>query len=201
MLHNRFAVFFRMMLALVGLAALSAVSAAQTLVQVPMTSVAAGIPASTYNGTTAASAVCSTVIDTFGDGCPPTQATVGIGYGAASDSLGNLYIADYGALLIRVIYRADYPGNPLAAAIVAANPGHTFTPAIGNIYSIGGGPSAGSKSPYYCTGTSGQEGIDSSGDGCPAQYARIARATSLSAPSKDTRVCALFMFRAAPWLT
>ena len=174
MLHNRFAVCFRIALSLGGLSALSAGSAAQTLVQVPMTSVAAGIPATTYNGTTAASAVCSTVLDAYGDGCPPTQATVGIGYGAASDSLGNLYIADYGALLIRVIYRADYPGNPLAAAIVAANPGHTFTPAIGNIYSIGGGPSAGSKSPYYCTGTSGQEGIDSSGDGCPAQYARIA---------------------------
>jgi hypothetical protein len=174
MLHNRFAVCFRIALSFGGLLALSAIAAAQSLVQVPMTSVAAGIPATTYNGTTAASAVCSTVLDTYGDGCPPTQAAVSIDYGAASDSLGNLYIADYGALLIRVIYRADYPGNPLAAAIVAANPGHTFTPAIGNIYSIGGGPSAGSKSPYYCTGTSGQEGIDSSGDGCPAQYARIA---------------------------
>ena len=176
MLHNRFAGSFRMALALGGLVALSAVSAAQSLVQVPFTSVGAGIPASTYNGTTAANAICSSAItgDTYGDGCPPTQSILGIPYGAAADSLGNLYIADYGDLLIRVIYRADYPGNPIAAAILAANPGHTFTPAIGNIYTIGGGPSAGSKSPYYCTGTSGQQGIDSSGDGCPAQYARIA---------------------------
>ena len=169
MLRNRFPVYLRVVLSLSGLVSLSAVSAAQTLVQVPFTSVAAGIPASTFNGTTAATAVCSAAIDAYGDGCPPTQATLNVPYGAFTDSLGNIYIADSGDSQTRVIYRADYTGNPLAAAIVAANPGHSFTPTFGNIYTFGG-KTGGLSKPYYCTGSSGQEGYDSSGDGCPGQY-------------------------------
>jgi len=174
MLRNRFTVYLRVALSLSGLVSLSAVSASQSLVQVPFTSVAAGIPASTFNGATAVTTACSAAIDAYGDGCPPTQAYIGIPYGVSIDPLGNIYIADYGNLQIRVIYRADYPGNPLAAAILGANPGRSFTPTFGNIYTFGGNTGVSLSKPYYCTGTSGAEAIDSSGDGCPGQYNRIA---------------------------
>ncbi len=175
MMHNRFAAQLRKTLLIGSLAALPMVSAAQSLVQVPFASVEAGIPASMYNGTTAASPVCSTALDALGNGCPPTQATIDGSYGAAIDPVGNIYIADYRNSEIRVIYLGDYPGNTVAAALLASNPAKTFTPTFGNIYSLAGtgaGLTAHSGL-YYCTGTSGAQALDSSGDDCPGQYNEI----------------------------
>ena len=51
--------------------------------------------------------VCSAKTDSYGDGCPATQASFGIGsqggLGVGADSLGNIYISDTANLLIRKV--------------------------------------------------------------------------------------------------
>jgi len=55
----------------------------------------------TYAG--GATAVCSTAINTRGDGCPATQAILAAPSGLAADTLGSIYIADTGNNLIRAV--------------------------------------------------------------------------------------------------
>jgi sugar lactone lactonase YvrE len=165
---------------------------AQTAVQVPFASTIAGLAPG--SGATACSS--SNDIPTFsggtitgvhiGDGCVPTQATLSTAYMATSDSLGNIYIADYGHLALRVIYNG---GAALKAAIIAANPYWTNlspvpTVTVGRIYTIGGGSRTAAISKtgtgttmYYCNSNgSGTVSIDTSsvgGDGCPASQTYI----------------------------
>jgi sugar lactone lactonase YvrE len=145
----------------------------------PITSLYAGTPASTYNGSTIA-AVCSTsagALDTLGNGCPATQAHLIQPYGIAIDAYDNIYTADNNPTdkEIRVIYKG---GSALAAAIVAANPTKSFTPTAGRIYGFGYVETAAqtllpetlTTPGAFCTGTSGAVAVDTLGDGCPAQY-------------------------------
>jgi sugar lactone lactonase YvrE len=50
-----------------------------------------------------ASSVCSTALNTRGDGCPATQATFSAPAGLAADNLGILYVSDTGNNVIRAI--------------------------------------------------------------------------------------------------
>jgi len=122
-------------------------------------------------------AVCSASLPVFavsgtgakyGDGCPATQATLNAPVALATDTFGDVFIADQTYQLVRVVYN----GSPaLAAAITASNvqnPG--LVPVKGNIYTIAGGitatPTEGTK---YCSQAgSGVIGTDTSLDGCPA---------------------------------
>jgi len=141
------------------------------MVQTPIVSVYAGIPATTYNGSTLSGTICTGSLDTFGDGCPATQATLDIPRGVANDPQGNVFVTEQAAHQLRVVYQG---GSALAAALVAGNPGRTFTPTAGYIYSLGAGttgtPTLFSGAGVYCNGTSGAKTLDTSGDGCPAQY-------------------------------
>ncbi|HEY0308097.1 MAG TPA: Ig-like domain repeat protein [Acidobacteriaceae bacterium] len=161
-------------LAFALLLSLSLAAHAQSMVQIPFTSVAAGVPASTYNGIDSlpCNSTTSGYLDIHGDGCPATQATLLNPYGASVDAFNNIYIAEYGSYLIRVIYQG---GTALAAALVAANPSLHFTPTVGAIYPLGGATAKlkVSNGNYYCTGTGGTVALDAYGNGCPAQYAYI----------------------------
>ena len=104
----------------------------------------------------------------YGDGCPATQATLNVPVALATDSFGNVFIADQTFQLVRVVYNG---GSALATALATSNvqnPG--LVPVKGNIYTIAGGitatPTEGTK---YCNqaGT-GVIGTDVSLDGCPA---------------------------------
>ena len=50
-----------------------------------------------------ASTVCAAATDAFGDGCPGTQSTLNNARGMAVDGAGNVYIADGGNNLVRVV--------------------------------------------------------------------------------------------------
>ena len=135
------------------------------VVQVPFVATVAGTPSTT-------SSPACTAINSIGDGCPPTQAVM-TPYSTTVDNYGNIYIADYGNLAIRVVYEG---GSALAAAIIAANPTVTgLTPQPGYIYSLAGtpgltkNPSAGS----HCSGSSGPTAINSLGDGCPGTQSYV----------------------------
>jgi len=114
----------------------------------------------------------------YGDGCPSTQATLNDPYSVATDSLGNVYIADYNHFELRVIYNA---GSALAAAIVGANPWITnLTPKQGYMYLLAGGSreaslvKTGLPSAYYCNSAgTGPIALSSTGNGCPGGYAFI----------------------------
>jgi len=104
----------------------------------------------------------------YGDGCPATQATFNTPVALASDSFGNVFVADQTYQLVRVVYNG---GTALAAALTASNVQNSgLVPVKGNIYTIAGGitatPTEGTK---YCNqaGT-GVIGTDVSLDGCPA---------------------------------
>jgi len=143
-------------------------------VQVPFTSVGAGIAPTTYNGTTPASSVCSAAYDTFGDGCPPTQATLENNTGLTIDPSNNMYIAedDNGTTrgpTLRVVYRG---GSALAAALINANSGVAGFPSSltpGNIYGISARTST--LTSTFCNGVSGATRLDVEGDGCLANQA------------------------------
>jgi sugar lactone lactonase YvrE len=142
---------------------------APTVVPIPFGSAIAGLAI----GST--STLCSVDIPTYsavvhtGDSCLPTQASLLTPYNTAVDSLGNIYIGDYGHYELRVIYNG---GAAVAAAIIAANT-TAVTPQAGHIYAIAGGRTgaiskSGSPSAYYCNGGgSGTAALNSAGDGCP----------------------------------
>jgi sugar lactone lactonase YvrE len=141
------------------------------MVQDPIVTVYAGIPAATYNGTTPQASVCTSAFNTFGDGCPATQATLVSTRGMFNDLQGNVFLSDTSAHEVRVVYKS---GTALAAALVAANPGQTFTPTAGNIYGLG---AATTGTPVLftvgaaCGGATSAKALDTVGDGCPAGYA------------------------------
>jgi len=150
---------------------------AQTVLPVPFVSNIAGIAPG------GSSTACSSSVDIptfafspgpvhYGDGCVPNQATLLTPYSTTIDSLGNIYIADYGHFAMRVIYNG---GAALSAAIVAANPFVTnLVPQVGRIYTIAGGSrtgtiaKTGSPTAYYCNSAgTGPFGLDSNGSNCP----------------------------------
>jgi sugar lactone lactonase YvrE len=101
----------------------------------------------------------------YGDGCPAAQATLNTPVAAATDSFGNVFIADQSDDLIRVVYNG---GKALTAALIAANPQITgFSPQPGNIYTIAGGAASLPASTYCNQAGSGTKGTDSVLDGCP----------------------------------
>jgi hypothetical protein len=125
-------------------------------------------------------------------GCAASTAGLDAPQGAAVDSYGNVYIADYSDKLVRVIYSG---GSALASAIVAANSGFTVTgqtPAptlplvVGDIYTLAGlggtltaltAVSTDGTGKFACgnNAVSGQpDALNSLGDGCPAASAVVA---------------------------
>jgi hypothetical protein len=86
-----------------GMLLSSTLTKAQTasLLQLPSVSVAAGIPAP-LNQT-----VCSTALDIYGNGCPPTAALLSAPVSTAIDGYGNIYIADSTNKELRVIYKGN----------------------------------------------------------------------------------------------
>lgn len=138
---------------------------AQAVYPLPYASVAVGLAP----GTTAA--ICSGALDSLGDGCPGTQASMasaGI-QGAWTDSHGNVYFGDYSDYRLRVLYR----GGTATAAVIAANNPTITTPQVGYVYSIGGGTAATITSAYCNGGSSGATSLDLGGSGCPAYEAYV----------------------------
>lgn len=145
---------------------------APAIVQLPFGSPVAGLAPG--SGATQ----CSSSVDIptikgnhYGDGCLATQAVLYAPASTAVDTFGNIYIADYSDLLLRVVYEG---GAQVAAAIIAANPSASgLVPQVGHIYTLAGGwtgaiTQTGSPKKYYCNGNStGTIGLDSDGDGCP----------------------------------
>ena len=144
--------------------AVAATSGAQTVVQVPFAAVGAGLAP----GTTAA--VCSTELDSVGDGCPASQASMSTALQAVwTDNNGNIYIGDYNNYRLRVIYHG---GAALAAVLAANNPTMSGPPQAGYVYSIGGAATS-VFTGTYCNGVSGTKYTDTTGSGCPAYEAFI----------------------------
>lgn len=163
-----------LLLASLGAAFALAASAAhtQTALPIPVATVYSGEPSTTtYNSTTAGGSVCSGALNTYGDGCPATQAWLGYPIGMHRDTAGNIFTADFYDGEFRVIYQS---GTALATAIVAANPQYSsFTPTAGNIYGFGRRTSkiTAVSGVYYCSGTSGTAALDAYGSSCPATEA------------------------------
>ena len=159
-------------------AAATTVAQVPALVPVPFGQVFAGLAPGVTSATQCSSSVdypTATGVH-LGDGCLPTQAILNTPYSATVDSLGNVYIGDYGDYTVRVVYQG---GTALAAAIVAANPTNPgLVPTPGHIYTLAGSRTAalsstGSPKAYYCNGVSGQAAITSNGDNCPATESYI----------------------------
>jgi len=119
---------------------------------------ASSIPVYAYTGTG----------KTFGDGCPATQSVINVPVAVATDSYGNVFIADQNDDLVRVVYNG---GTALANAIIAANVQTTgLVLQKGYIYTIAGGVPANGPiqtKPYCNQGGSGILGSDTELDGCP----------------------------------
>jgi sugar lactone lactonase YvrE len=132
-----------------GMLLSSTLTKAQTasLLQLPSVSVAAGIPAP-LNQT-----VCSTALDIYGNGCPPTAALLSAPVSTAIDGYGNIYIADSTNKELRVIYK----GNPTLAAAIAASDGISATAVVpGYIYNLVGG---GTLTGTSAAGTAGAKAL------------------------------------------
>jgi sugar lactone lactonase YvrE len=153
-------------LGVAALLALAAPSAQAQSVPVPFANTlagggivcASGIPVYAYTGTGTK----------YGDGCPATQSVINTPVAVATDSYGNVFIADQNDDLVRVVYNG---GTALANAIVAANVQATaLVPQKGYIYTIAGGVTAepSSTATYYCneSGT-GPTALNRQLDGCP----------------------------------
>lgn len=98
---------------------------------------------------------CSSATDSFGDGCPATQAPLNGPYGLAVDAQGNVYLDDSGNYLLRVVYAGgSIPGLPAS-------------PVVGNVYLLAG------------TGKTG-----STGDGGSASKALIGTSHGLTVDAK-----------------
>lgn len=180
----------KMMTAMTGLclaaAAITLATAsgvAQNVVPVPIVTNLVGIAP----GGSVAACGTTTDIPTFaanpgpfhvGDGCPGTQATLFTPYSATVDSLGNIYISDYGHFSLRVLYNG---GAALSAAIVAANPNVAgLVPQPGKVYELAGGSrqgnitQTGNPLKYYCSGQgAGPIASNNTGLGCPGTEAEV----------------------------
>ncbi|HEY0307755.1 MAG TPA: hypothetical protein VGB94_06305, partial [Acidobacteriaceae bacterium] len=183
MKHNRS--FSWKQIAFAGMVTLASGSVATTVQaqvqQLTIPTIVGGITPSSGGTVCAASLAAFSSGGLYGDGCPATQASFLTPYAATVDSLGNIYIGDYGHYQVRVIYKG---GAALAAAIIAANPtltGLTVTP--GNIYTLAGGrtgamatsaPTGSTTKALYCNGAgTGPIANSSNGDNCPAGEAYI----------------------------
>jgi len=152
-------------------------SAALAVVFAPLNANAQSVPVPFAGLLAGGGPVCSASLSVFavsgtgakyGDGCPATQATLNVPVAVATDSLGNVFIADQTYMLVRVVYNG---GTALAAAITASNVQNAgLVPVKGNIYTIAGGiTSTPSESTHYCNQAgSGIIGTDTELDGCPA---------------------------------
>jgi len=165
------------------------------MVEVPYVSSAAGyissgavsetLPTSCTNLPTNVSTTGGT---NLGDGCPANSIVLepsgGAGpYGTAVDKWGNVYFSEIdntstGWGEVRVIYAGattvNGVANPAAAMIESANVTHAgLVPEAGYVYTVGGGYQAALASPYYCNRTSGAEGKNNGGSGCPATESYI----------------------------
>jgi sugar lactone lactonase YvrE len=153
-----------------------------SIVQIPFGKTIAGIaPGGSSTACSASSDIPQFTGMHLGDGCLATQATLNGPYSATVDSLGNVYIGDYNAYSVRVVYQG---GAALAAAIIAANPQATnLVPQAGHIYTLAGSrtatittttPTGGGSKQYFCNGAgSGPIGLSSNGDGCPGGEAYL----------------------------
>ncbi len=142
------------------------VAAHAQVVPLPFASDVAGLAPGT------SAAVCSTALNSIGDGCPAAQASIPLNKLSASwtDRYGNIYFVDYdGSYEVRVIYEG---GQPLATLIKANNPTVT-QPQVGSVYAIAGSTSrtAAFASGAYCNGSTGTVMLDTAGDGCPGYQA------------------------------
>lgn len=166
---------------------------APAVVPVPINSALVGDGVAPLAANTCAASIATTSGSQYGDGCPAAQGLLSSPQGAAVDSYGNVYVADYSDRLVRVVYAG---GAAVKALIIAANSGYTISssrsapapmPVVGDIYTIAGlgststaytAPFANTDSngKYVCANyvTAGQpEALNSYGDGCPAASAPI----------------------------
>jgi sugar lactone lactonase YvrE len=140
---------------------------------------AQSVPVSFANTLAGGGTVCSTGIPefavgktgaTYGDGCPASQSVINTPVAVTTDIYGNVFIADQGEDLIRVVYNG---GTALADAIVAANVQTTAIQTTGvqkgSIYTLAGGvTSAPTESKFYCNqAATGTVGLDQDLVGCP----------------------------------
>lgn len=177
--------FFWKQLGIAGIAAFVACGAAESMhaqvQQLTIPTIVGGLTPGAGGSVCAASLPAFASGGLYGDGCPATQASFLTPYAATVDSLGNIYVGDYGHYEVRVIYKG---GAALAAAIIAANPaltGLTLTP--GNVYTLAGGrigamattsPVGSTTKALYCNSAgSGPIANSSNGDNCPAAEAYI----------------------------
>ena len=165
---------------------------APAAVPVPITTALVGDGVAPLATNTCSNGILATNGSAYGDGCVAAQGLLSSPQGAAVDSYGDVFVADYSDRLVRVVYNG---GPAIAALITAANCGYTIsatrsapftctpTPApqlvVGDIYTIAGfGGSTtvalsntDSSGKYVCANyvTAGQpEALNSLGDGCPA---------------------------------
>src|ERR1700691_3355529 len=120
----------------------AAAQTAPVAVPVPINTGVAGL-GSAASSTCAANILAADGVN-YGDGCVGLLARLSSPQGAAIDSYGNVYVADYSDRLVRVVYNG---GSALAAAITAANSGYSISssrksngtvPVVGNIYTLAG---------------------------------------------------------------
>ncbi len=146
------------------------------LVQVPMVTSLAGVPATTYMGTVANANCTSSApgyLDSNGNGCPANQALLQNVYNVAVDSSGDVASANATTFGIRVVYEG---GSTMAGMITGALPGYSFTPIVGHSYLLTEGTviaalTKQSNGSYYCQNNSAfGVALNSLGDGCPGQY-------------------------------
>jgi len=157
----------RMAVLLSGVFLLLAARAFGQVIQIPFVSVAAGLAPGT------SAAVCSGALNTIGDGCPATQASIAVAVQEVwTDSYGNVYFVDNSSSYeLRVIYHG---GAPLANLITINNP-TVATPQVGYVYAIAGSNTRTAKygTATFCNGTSGTVMVDVYGNGCPGYEAFV----------------------------
>ena len=139
-------------------------------------------PGSAGTATATAGAVANGGTATPTGVCSATVSELNQPRGVAADRFGNVYIADTGDSLYRVVAGpASFNGvaNPLAT-LIAMNPAYsavTAATAAGNIYPLLGATSPAANAP--CSSGSSASSLDAYGDGCPYSDA------SLNSPSSS----------------
>ena len=180
---NTITVGMGLRLAAAGVVLAALVGQAQNLVPIPIVTNLVGIPPGGSNTPCATTADIPTFAANpgpfhYGDGCSGSQATLLTPFSTAVDSLGNIYISDYGHFSLRVLYSG---GAALSAAIVAANPNVAgLVPQPGKVYELAGGSrqgnitQTGNPLKYYCNSQgSGPIALNNTGLGCPGTEAEV----------------------------